>query len=120
MNSEQKKTLLLVMSLVLHLHDLDEDEQRILAAKADELEGHTELAWITEFINENPATAIERGRVFVNTLTGNSPKDFRILCIRETLSAVQEKGYLSESEAVAVLKFARDWRIEPELKAMVS
>lgn len=120
MNSEQKKTLLLVMSLVLHLHDLDEDEQRILAIKAEQYQGAAELDWINEFIAENPATAIERGREFVTSLKDNCPKDFRILCIRETLSAVQEKGYLSESEAVAILKFARDWRVETELKAMVS
>ncbi len=120
MTSEQKKAYLLTQSLVLHLHDLDDDEKKILEGSAIKIDTDTELKWVEQFIAENYATALERGRFYLKSSLEGTDKHFLTSVIKGTLEAVQEKGYITESEAVAILKFAQDWRIETELKQLMN
>jgi uncharacterized tellurite resistance protein B-like protein len=50
---------------------------------------------------------------------GKLDKDKRLSYLDMVWKATNQKGYISEMEATAMLKLAKDWQIEGELIAMV-
>ncbi|MDQ3394292.1 MAG: hypothetical protein M3512_09315 [Bacteroidota bacterium] len=119
MESEEKKAHLLLESIIFHYHGLDDEEKKILNETAVSLGGEEELAWTYKFISEDYATAFERSRVFLNNTIGQMPKEKRLYYLDIVWKANNIKGYISEMEAIAMLKFAREWQIENELMALV-
>ncbi len=119
MNSEEKRAYLLLKSVIFHYHGLDEDEQKILDQTAEELDAFDELKWANDFISEDYFTAFERAHEFLNNIIGNMEKDQRLYYLDLVWKANNKKGYITEMEATAMLKLAKDWHIENELIALV-
>ena len=119
MTSEEKKAFLLLKTVIFHYHGLDEDEQKILDETATELNAHQELVWANEFIAEDYYNAFERARGFLNEIMGKLPKDRRLNYLTMVWDANNKKGYISEMEAMAMLKLAQDWQVENELIEMI-
>lgn len=119
MTSEEKKAFLLLKSVIFHYHGLDEDEKRILEETANEIGAGNELIWANEFISQDFLTAFERAREFLNQVIGILEKDRRLAYLDMVWKANNKKGYITEMEATAMLKLAKDWKVENELIALV-
>jgi hypothetical protein len=115
MTSEEKKAYLLLKSVIFHYHGLDDDERENLNATADELDGHEELEWANEFIAKDYFNSFERAREYLNDVVGDYPKEKRVMYIDMVWQANNLKGYVTELEATAMLKLAKDWNVEAEL-----
>jgi hypothetical protein len=116
---EEKKVYMLLKSVIFHYHGLDEAEKDDLDQTAAELDAHDEYKWALDFIAEDYITAFERARDFLNDIIGDYPKDQRIELINMVWQANNLKGYVTEMEATAMLKLAKDWNVQKELIELV-
>lgn len=119
MTSEEKKAYLLLKSVIFHYHGLDEDEQKILDQTAEELDAMSELKWANSFIAEDYFSAFERAREYLNKIVTNLDRDRRLYYLDMVWKANNRKGYITEMEATAMLKLAKDWEVESDLITMV-
>jgi len=119
MSSEEKKAYLLLKSIIFYYHGLDEDEQKILDETAAKLDGKEELKWANDFITSDHLTAFERCREYLNNSIGKLEPEKKVGYLSEVWKASSQKGYISEMEATAMLKLAKDWQVERDLLAMI-
>ena len=119
MSPEEKKVYMLLKSVIFHYHGLDESEKKDLEQTADELSAHEEYTWALNFISQDYITAFDRARDFLNTIIGDYPKKKRIDLVNMVWEANNLKGYVTEMEATAMLKLARDWNVQKELIDLV-
>jgi uncharacterized tellurite resistance protein B-like protein len=119
MTSEEKKAFLLLKSVIFHYHGLDEDEQKNLDETAKEYDAEEELAWANEFIANDYISAFERAREYLSNVIGKFDKEKRLSYLDMVWKANNQKGFITEMEATAMLKLAKDWGIENELIEMV-
>jgi len=119
MDPEEKKAFMLLKSVIFHYHGLDSDELKLLEESAKELDAHKELKWANEFISKDYFTAFERAQEFLNEVIGPLEKEKRLHYLDHVWKANNEKGYITEMEATAMIKLAKDWKIERELIQLV-
>ena len=110
---------MLLKSVIFHYHGLDEAERNDLEKTAEELEAPAEYKWALDFIAKDYITAFERAREFLNDIIADYPKDKRIELINMVWQANNLKGYVTEMEATAMLKLAKDWNVQKELIELV-
>lgn len=115
MSSEEKKAFLLLKSVIFHYHGLDEDEQSILNRVAAELDAEAELRWANEFIAQDYYDAFDRARTYLKDVMLGLDKARRLQHLSDVWKASMEKGYVSEMEAMGMIKLAKDWGVEKEL-----
>jgi uncharacterized tellurite resistance protein B-like protein len=118
-SSEEKKVFMLLKSVIFHYHGLDEEEKNDLDKTADELEAHKEYDWALDFIAQDYITAFDRARDYLNDIIGDYSKEKRIELINMVWQANNLKGYVTEMEATAMLKLAKDWNVQKELIDLV-
>ena len=118
-SSEEKKVYMLLKSVIFHYHGLDEAERIDLEKTAVGLDAHAEHRWALEFIAKDYITAFERAREYLNEIIADYPKDNRIELINMVWQANNLKGYVTEMEATAMLKLAKDWNVQSELIELV-
>lgn len=119
MTSEEKKAYLLLKSVIFHYHGLDEKERLNLQDTAREIDGLEELKWATEFIAKDYFNSFDRAREYLNDIIGDYPLEKRVSYIDMVWKSNSLKGYVTELEATAMLKLARDWNVEAELMEIV-
>ncbi|HNP06089.1 MAG TPA: hypothetical protein PKN99_00605 [Cyclobacteriaceae bacterium] len=119
MTKEEKQVYMLLKTVIFSYHGLDEDEKKNLENTAEKLEASNELKWALDFIAEDFITAFDRARAYLNDIIGDYPKVERINLINMVWEANNIKGYVTEMEATAMLKLAKDWNVEKELIALV-
>jgi hypothetical protein len=119
MTSDEKRVYLLLKAVIFHYHGLDPLEKTDLENTAKRLEAPEELRWAYEFIEKDYMTSFERARTFLNEVIGDYPKGNRIELINMVWDSNNLKGYVTEMEATAMLKLARDWSVEKELIELV-
>lgn len=119
MTSEEKKAYLLLKSVIFHYHGLDDDERANLEETADKLDGHQELTWANDFIAQDYFNSFDRAREYLNDVIGDYSKEKRIQYVGMVWQANNLKGFVTELEATAMLKLARDWNVEGELIELV-
>ncbi|MEQ9166918.1 MAG: hypothetical protein RLO12_11715, partial [Fulvivirga sp.] len=90
-----------------------------LNATAEELDGHEELEWANEFIAMDYFNSFERAREYLNDVVGDYPKEKRVMYIDMVWQANNLKGYVTELEATAMLKLAKDWNVEADLIELI-
>lgn len=110
---------MLLKSVIFHYHGLDEEEKNDLNKTANDLDAHEEYLWAQEFIAKDYLTSFERARDFLNDIIADYPKDKRIELINMVWQANNLKGYVTEMEATAMLKLAKDWNVQKELIELV-
>lgn len=118
-SSEEKKVYMLLKAVIFHYHGLDEQEKKDLVRTAEELDAPEEYKWALAFVAEDYITAFERARNYLNDTIGDYPKDKRIELINMVWQANNLKGYVTEMEATAMLKLAKDWNVQHELIDLV-
>lgn len=110
---------MLLKSVIFHYHGLDEEEKNDLDKTSEELDAKSEYTWALQFISEDYITAFDRAREYLNNIIGDYPKDKRIELINMVWQANNLKGYVTEMEATAMLKLAKDWNVQKELIDLV-
>lgn len=116
---EEKKVYMLLKSVIFNYHGLDEAERTDLDNTAQQLEAQAEYKWALEFIAKDYITAFERAREYLNEIIADYPKETRIELINMVWQANNLKGYVTEMEATAMLKLAKDWNVQKELVELV-
>ena len=119
MTVEEKRVYILLKSVIYYYHGLDELEKQDLEKSARDLDAQEELKWATEFVSRDYITAFDRAREFLNDIIGDYPKEKRVDLINMVWVSNNLKGYVTEMEATAMLKLAKDWNVEKELVALV-
>lgn len=117
--SEEKKVYMLLKSVIFYYHGLDEIEKQDLSKTADELDAREEYHWAIDFISNDFLTAFDRAREYLNERIGDYAKESRIELINMVWKANNLKGYVTEMEATAMLKLAKDWNVQKELISLV-
>lgn len=116
---EEKKVYMLLKSVIFHYHGLDEAEKKDLDKTSEELDAHAEYQWALDFLSQDYITAFERARDYLNNIIGDYPKTKRIELIQMVWQANNLKGYVTEMEATAMLKLAKDWNVQKEMIELV-
>lgn len=119
MTVEEKRVYLLLKSVIYYYHGLDDDEKIDLEKASVDLDAKEELAWALEFVAEDYITAFDRARDFLNNIIGDYTKEKRVGLIDMVWQSNNVKGYVTEMEATAMFKLARDWSVEKELVELV-
>jgi hypothetical protein len=119
MSLEEKKAYLLLKSVIFHYHGLDDDEKQMLEDAANDLNAHAELDWANSFIAEDYYSAFDRARIYLMEVIGPLSKEKKLSYLDMVWRANNKKGYITEMEATAMLKLAKDWEIEKELMTLV-
>ncbi len=119
MSEAEKKVYMLLKAVIFHYHGLDEAEKLDLDETSQKLDAATALTWALDFISKDYITAFDRARAYLNEIIGDYPKNKRVELINMVWLANNLKGYVTEMEATAMLKLAKDWGVEKELVAMV-
>lgn len=119
MTADEKRVYLLLKAVIFHYHGLDHEEKEDLENAAKKMDGQEELLWAIEFIEKDHLTSFERARAFLNDIIGDYTKEKRIELINMVWESNNLKGYVTEMEATAMLKLARDWKVEKELIELV-
>lgn len=117
MDKEEKKAFLLLKSIIFQYHGLDEEEQLLLRKTAESLQAQEELAWAQSFISQDYLTAFDRVRNYL--LQTPMEKDKKLHYMNLVWKANNEKGYITEMEAIGMLRLAKEWQIENELISLV-
>lgn len=119
MTVEEKRVYLLLKAIIFHYHGLDEKERVDLEGAAVRLQGESELRWVTEFIEKDQVTAFERTRAFLNEIIGDYTREKRLELLNMVWESNNLKGYVTEMEATALIRLARDWNVEKDLIDLV-
>jgi uncharacterized tellurite resistance protein B-like protein len=116
---EEKRVYMLLKAVIFHYHGLDDLEKKDLDKTAEELYAIQEYKWALDFIAKDYITAFDRARDYLNLIIGDYPKEKRIELINMVWQANNLKGYVTEMEATAMLKLAKDWNVQKELVDLV-
>ena len=116
---EEKKVYMLLKSVIFHYHGLDDQEKKDLDKTALDLNAHDEYQWAMNFVSTDYITAFDRARNYLNDIIGDYQKEKRIELINMVWQANNLKGYVTEMEATAMLKLAKDWNVQKELIQLV-
>ncbi len=119
MDSDYKKSLLLLKYVIFNFHGLDAEEEMILVRTANEIGAENELTWVRDFASQDILTALDRATEWLNSMMATQNEEIRIELLKKVWSANNHKGYISEMEAMGMLKFARQWRVERQLIAFI-
>lgn len=117
--AEEKKVYMLLKAVIFHYHGLDDAEKADLDKTAETLDAHAEYAWALDFVTRDYITAFDRARDYLNEIIADYPKEKRIELINMVWQANNLKGYVTEMEATAMLKLAKDWNVQKELIDLV-
>jgi uncharacterized tellurite resistance protein B-like protein len=119
MTTDQKKAFLLLKSVILHHQGLEEGENVMLTEAAMAMNASEELEWTRQFILQDQPTAFERAREYLSSLVTEWDKNTRLEHLAKVWESINQKGYISEMEATAILKLAKDWQIQRELMTLI-
>jgi hypothetical protein len=119
MTSDQKRAFLLLKSVVFHFHGLDEGEQQILNETAEKLDASEELEWVTDFIASDQISAFGRAREYLNSLAANWDVETKLSYMTMVWDSTNRKGHITEMEAIAIMKLAKDWNVQKDLAKLV-
>ena len=117
--SEEKRVYLLLKAVIFHYHGLDEAEKHDLDKTAEDLQAPEEYKWALDFVAEDYITAFDRARDYLNLIIGDYTKEKRVELINMVWQANNLKGHVTEMEATAMLKLAKDWNVQKELVDLV-
>jgi len=119
MTEDEKRVFMLLKAVIYHYHGLDEVERMDLEETSQRLDAQEALKWGLDFIAKDYLTSFDRARIYLNEIIGDYTKENRIELINMVWQSNNLKGYVTEMEATAMLKLAKDWSVEKELIELV-
>ena len=115
MTTIEKKSLMLLLSVIFHYHGFDEDEKALLEAKADKFDAQKEKKWANEFIASDYLSAFDRARDYFKKEVTKLDLKTRVTYMEMVWKANNSKGFTTEMEARALVTLAKDWKVERAL-----
>ena len=119
MTSEQKKAFLLLKMVIFNYHGLDKDERRILQETAENIGALEELKWAYDLIGDDYYATHDKVKDFFNSTLATFDKETKVSYLNMVWGSNIKKGYISEMEATAMLKLAKEWGVQKELLELV-
>lgn len=119
MTQQEKRVYMLLKAVIFYYHGLDEPEKKDMEETAARLDAEGELTWAVDFVAKDYVTAFERARTYLNEIIGDYTKEKRVDLINMVWQSNNLKGYVTEMEVTAMVRLAKDWRVEQELIALV-
>jgi hypothetical protein len=119
MTEQEKRVYMLLKVVIFYYHGLDDPERVDLDETSRRLDAEKEMKWALEFVSKDYITAFDRARAYLNEIIGDYAKDKRVELINMVWQSNNLKGYVTEMEATAMLKLAKDWNVEKELIDLV-
>lgn len=119
MTTEEKKAYFLLKAAIFNYHGLNNDEKADLEDSASRLNGREELKWANDFISEDYYNFFTRARQYLYEVIKNYPMEKRINYINTVWQANSLKGFVTELEASAMIRFAEDWGVKDHLMTLV-
>lgn len=119
MEEEEKKVRMLLKAVIYHYHGLDELEKEDLQISARIWDAQQEFDWAMNFVSQDYITAFDRARTHLNEIIGDYTREKRTDLINMVWESNNLKGYVTEMEATAMLKLARDWKVEEEFTQLI-
>jgi len=110
---------MLLKAVIYHYHGLDELEKADLEATSRNLDAENEYKWALEFVSTDYLTAFDRAREHLNEIIGDYTLEKRTEIISMVWESNNLKGYVTEMEATAMLKLAKDWKVEREFAKLI-
>jgi hypothetical protein len=112
MESDLKKGIILLKTLIFHYHGMDEDERKILDDYVSELDAKEEYNWAIDFVSKDYLSAFERTREFLKRCFFKLSDKEKLQQLLETWEDNHKKGYVTEMETTALINISRDLEIE--------
>ena len=119
MTEEEKKVRMLLKAVIYHYHGLDELEKNDLDRTAKELDAETEYQWALDFVAADYITSFDRAREYLNEIISDYSREKRTELVRMVWESNNLKGYVTELEATAMLKLAKDWKVDDVFSQLV-
>ena len=119
LSSDEKKVFLLLKSVVFYYHGLDEEEKVMLNETAEKIDGEAEMDWAISFVSKDYLNSFERAREFLKPLMKTIKKEKVVAFLWDVWQANDKKGYTTEMEASAMIRLARDWGIDYEIRDLI-
>jgi hypothetical protein len=119
MSEEEKKVRMLLKAVIYHYHGLDEIEKEDLERSSRQWDAQTEYDYAMDFVSRDYITAFDRAREYLNEIISDYPREKRTELINMVWESNNLKGYVTEMEATAMLKLARDWKVEEEFTQLI-
>ncbi len=119
MTDEEKKVRMLLKAVIYYYHGLDELERNDLEATSRQLDAEPQYRWALEFVTSDYITAFDRARKYLNEIISDYKIEKRIELINMVWESNNLKGYVTEMEATAMLKLAKDWKVESEITKII-
>ena len=119
MTEEEKKVRMLLKAVIYHYHGLDELEKNDLVATSRQIDAEPEYQWALDFVTRDYITAFDRAREYLNEIISDYPREKRSELISMVWESNNLKGYVTEMEATAMLKLAKDWNVESEFTQLI-
>lgn len=114
MTSNQKKAFILLQAVVFYFHDLDANELAMLYSNSKELGDNDAVEWALKFMGTDRAATFDKSREFIRLELKSINKDEKLDLLNTTWEQSNLKGFITEMEAIALLKFSKDLGIEQE------
>ncbi|MBC7450643.1 MAG: hypothetical protein H7259_04055 [Cytophagales bacterium] len=119
MLAEEKKILLLLNLIIFNYHGLDENERLLLKNLSEKLDAEEELKWAYGMLGEDYFSSFESINDWFKEAVKDFDPDKKLSFLQMVWEATVAKGFISEMEATAMLKIARNWGIQKELLSLV-
>jgi uncharacterized tellurite resistance protein B-like protein len=119
MTEEEKKVRMLLKAVIYHYHGLDELEKNDLEVTSRQLDAQPEYEWALDFVSRDYITAFDRAREYLNEIISDYTREKRTELINMVWESNNLKGYVTEMEATAMLKLAKDWKVENEFTQLI-
>lgn len=119
LSTNLKKAIMLLKSLILHYHGLDDDEKAILVGAAERMNSEKELEWANNFISEDYLSAFERSKDYFSKNLALLPNKEKLQQLKNVWEDNYKKGYVTEMETTAILTLAKIWGVEKEFMSII-
>jgi hypothetical protein len=119
MTEEEKRVRMLLKAVIYHYHGLDTEEKEDLENSAKQWDAQLEFEWAMDFVTQDYITSFDRARAYLNEIIGDYTREKRTELINMVWESNNLKGYVTELEATAMLKLARDWKVEEEFTQLI-
>ena len=113
MDTEEKKIILLLRAVLFHYQGLGDKGEVLLRRKAKEIQAEEELKWVLASVEKSPSSS--RSCKQLQKLARGLSSEHLLTHLYESWEEGMKKGYLSNSEALWILKVAKVWGIEKDL-----
>lgn len=119
LTQEEKKSFLLLMLMIFNYHGFDDNEKKILAEHARRIGATDELDWAYTYFGDDYFNSFEKVKGYFNETLSQYSETKKIHFLQMVWDATILKGYISEMEATAMLRLAKEWGVQKQFLDLI-